>query len=169
MDLSKQTLMQLLRLAETADTLNMEIAFGDAHVNIVKGDTGPLPKLENTRRREFESSISHTALQTKPVENSSKPSQETDPQKITETENGYVLRASMAGTFYRSPSPSSPPFCEVGDEISSEDVIGLIEIMKLFNSIPAGMAGVIERFYVRNSEPVSEGQPILLISPKTKP
>src|SRR5699024_8062481 len=55
----------------------------------------------------------------------------------------YAIRAPMLGVFYRKPSPSEPPFVEVGSTVQAEDTIGLIEVMKLFNSIAADQNGEV--------------------------
>ena len=82
---------------------------------------------------------------------------------IPRTDGVAVVRSPMKGTFYRAPAPGEPPFREVGDRVGADDTVCLVEIMKLFNSIPAGVAGTVERFFVDNAEPVDLGQPIVSI------
>lgn len=71
----------------------------------------------------------------------------------------------MSGTFYRSPAPGEPPFVEVGSRVEVSDVICIIEVMKLFNSIRAGTAGVITEIAVDNEGAVVAGQPVIWIKP----
>jgi len=81
-------------------------------------------------------------------------------------QRGYVIKSPMIGTFYRSPEPGAPPFVQVGDYVKKGDVICLIEVMKLINSISAEQDGVISKFYVENADPVEFGQPLIALEPK---
>lgn len=74
-----------------------------------------------------------------------------------------ALRAPMLGTFYRAPSPGAEPFVEVGDKVSPDDTVCLVEVMKLFNSIKAGVAGTVVKFMVENGAMVEHGQLLILI------
>jgi biotin carboxyl carrier protein len=70
------------------------------------------------------------------------------------------IRSPLPGTFYRAASPDTPPFKVDGDAVVAEDTIGVIEVMKTFQEIPAGLAGRNIRFLVDNEEPVMAGQVI---------
>jgi len=72
----------------------------------------------------------------------------------------------MVGTFYRSPSPDSDAFVEVGTRVSPGDTVCIIEAMKLMNEIEAEVAGVIKEICVQNAEPVEYGQVLFRIDPK---
>lgn len=78
---------------------------------------------------------------------------------------GLPVPAPMAGIFYRQPSPDADPFVEEGDRVLPGDVVGLIEVMKLFNEITAPVAGVVTKIAVENQERVEENQPLLYIQP----
>ncbi len=71
----------------------------------------------------------------------------------------------MIGTFYRSNSPDSPAFVNVGDVVEKGQVICIIEAMKLFNEIEAEASGRIVKALVENSSPVEYDQPLFLIEP----
>lgn len=71
------------------------------------------------------------------------------------------IRSPLPGTFYRQPSPNDPPFKDVGDEVSEGDVIGLVEVMKVFNEVKADVAGKVKAFLVENEEPVMAGAPLV--------
>lgn len=77
--------------------------------------------------------------------------------------NGHVVRSPMVGTFYRSPSPGSPAFVEVGKHVKVGDVICIIEAMKMMNQIQAEKAGVIEAILVEDGQPLEFDQPIITI------
>jgi len=76
---------------------------------------------------------------------------------------GNLIKSPMVGTFYRSPSPSSPPFVEVGQHVKVGDVICIVEAMKMMNQIEADHAGVVEAILVEDGEPVEFDQPLVTI------
>ena len=69
----------------------------------------------------------------------------------------------MVGTFYRSPSPSTPSFVDVGKSVKVGDTLCIIEAMKMFNQIEADKSGVIKAILVENATPVEYGQPLFVI------
>lgn len=71
----------------------------------------------------------------------------------------------MTGTFYRASSPAAPPFVEVGNTVAADDTVCLVDVMKLFNSIPAGVAGIIVDICAENEAQVKAGQPLMWIEP----
>jgi acetyl-CoA carboxylase biotin carboxyl carrier protein len=73
------------------------------------------------------------------------------------------VRAPLPGTFYRAPRPGAPPFVEVGSQVSADTVIGIVETMKLMNSVPAGAAGTVAEICVANAEFAAQGTTLLLI------
>ena len=78
----------------------------------------------------------------------------------------YVtIKASMIGTFYRSPGPEKDAFANVGDDIKEGDIICIIEAMKLFNEIESEMSGKIIKVLVDDNTPVEFDQPLFLVDP----
>jgi len=75
------------------------------------------------------------------------------------------IRSPLPGTFYRASSPDTPPFKSEGDVVAAGDTIGLIEVMKTFQQIPAGLDGKNITFLVDNEEPVMAGQIIAEVDP----
>jgi acetyl-CoA carboxylase biotin carboxyl carrier protein len=76
---------------------------------------------------------------------------------------GHTLHSPMVGTFYRSPSPSSPAFVEVGQSVKVGDVICIVEAMKMMNQIEADKAGTVSAILVDNGQPVEFDQPLFSI------
>lgn len=76
---------------------------------------------------------------------------------------GHVVTSPMVGTFYRSPSPSSPMFIEVGQTVKVGDVICIVEAMKMMNQIEADKAGVVEAILAEDGQPVEFDQPLVTI------
>jgi acetyl-CoA carboxylase biotin carboxyl carrier protein len=67
------------------------------------------------------------------------------------------IPSPLVGTFYRAPSPDQPPFKEVGDRVSADDVICIVEAMKVMNEIKSGVNGVIRKILVENASSVEYG------------
>ena len=78
---------------------------------------------------------------------------------------GLEIKSPMIGTFYRSPSPESDEYVEIGSEVNPDTVVCLIEAMKVMNEIKAEVKGVITQILVDNAKPVEFGQPLFKIKP----
>ena len=78
-------------------------------------------------------------------------------------ESGHVLKSPMVGTFYRSPSPGSPSFVEVGQTVTKGQTLCIIEAMKLLNEIESDAAGVVKKILSDNGQAVEYGQPLFII------
>ena len=82
---------------------------------------------------------------------------------VAQPDGGVEVIAPMVGTFYRSPSPETPPFVSEGDYISAGQVVCIIEAMKVFNEIPAEISGLIVAQLVDDEEPVEFGKPLFKV------
>lgn len=80
-------------------------------------------------------------------------------EKIT----GHVVKSPMVGTFYRSASPGTKVFTEVGQSVQVGDTLCIIEAMKILNQIESDKSGTITKILVENAEPVEYGQPLFII------
>ncbi|NBT34778.1 MAG: acetyl-CoA carboxylase biotin carboxyl carrier protein [Betaproteobacteria bacterium] len=81
------------------------------------------------------------------------------------TLRGIVVRSPMVGTFYRAREPGAAPFVTLGDHVKKGDVICLIEVMKLINSITAEQDGQVVEIVVENGAAVEFGDPLMCIEP----
>jgi len=84
---------------------------------------------------------------------------------VTESSNYIEITSPIIGTFYRKPGPDKPMFCEVGDIVSPDSVVCIIEAMKLFNEIESEVSGKIVKILVEDGTPVEFGQPLYLVDP----
>ncbi len=84
------------------------------------------------------------------------------PAPVQEKPKNHIC-AKMPGTFYRSPSPQSPPYVQEGDIVNENTVICIIEAMKIFNEIKAGVKGRIVKVLVENGEGIEYNQPLFEI------
>jgi acetyl-CoA carboxylase biotin carboxyl carrier protein len=81
-------------------------------------------------------------------------------EKIT----GHIVKSPMVGTFYRSASPGSKTFAEIGQAVKAGDTLCIIEAMKILNQIEADKSGTVTQVLVDNAEPVEYGQPLFVIA-----
>ena len=96
-----------------------------------------------------------------------------EPEPVAEAEptppppvDGLVtVAAPMLGTFYRAEAPGATPFVDVGARVEPDTVVCLIEVMKMMNSIPAGVSGTVVEVCAENAEPVEFGAPLFRIRP----
>ena len=84
------------------------------------------------------------------------------PQAAAPT-NEQIIESPMVGTFYSSPSPDAPPFVSVGGAIRVDTTVCVIEAMKVFTDIPAGIAGTLVETLVKNGQSVEFGQPLFRV------
>jgi acetyl-CoA carboxylase biotin carboxyl carrier protein len=86
-------------------------------------------------------------------------------QKSASADKYITIKSPMIGTFYRSASPESPLFVNVGDEVKKGQTVCIIEAMKLFNEIESEVSGRIVKVLVENASPVEYDQPLFLVDP----
>ena len=85
--------------------------------------------------------------------------------KVIASGGGSEVPAPLLGTFWHAPRPGAEPFVKPGDVVTADTVIGIIEVMKLMNSVPAGVAGTVLEILAPNGELVEHGQPLIRIQP----
>lgn len=76
------------------------------------------------------------------------------------------ITSPLLGIYYRAPKPGEPAFVEVGQKVDSETVIGIVEVMKLMNSVPAGVTGEVVEVLATNGELVEHGEVLMLVRPE---
>jgi acetyl-CoA carboxylase biotin carboxyl carrier protein len=85
------------------------------------------------------------------------------PEPATPAADGVVIAAPMLGTFYRAEGPGKEPFVEVGSRVEPDTTVAIVEVMKMMNSVPAGVSGVIEEVLAENAQLVEYGQPLFRV------
>jgi acetyl-CoA carboxylase biotin carboxyl carrier protein len=142
MPLSDEDVRQILRLIDDSDLEELRIETGGFKLHVRRGGA-PLP-----------------AEEPEPVRAAAPPS---EPGAVNG--GGPTIDAPMLGTFYRAEAPGAPPFVDVGAKVEPSTVVCLIEVMKMMNSIPAGVAGTIVEVCAENSQLVEYGQPLFRVEP----
>ena len=148
MDLRK--LKTLIDLVAESDIAELEVTEGESKVRIVKSSAVPQSQVVMMQPQAQQYAPAAVAA---PI---AAPVVPAEPQ-------GHVIKSPMVGTFYRSASPGTPPFVEIGASVKEGDTLCLIEAMKLLNEIDADIAGVIKQILVENGQPIEFGQPLFVI------
>ena len=97
------------------------------------------------------------------------PTPANSPQPIPESppQSGcFEVPSPLVGLFYLAPRPGEPPFVELGSKVEEETVIGIIEVMKLMNTVRAGVRGEVVQILVRNGAPVEFGEILMRVRPE---
>lgn len=150
MDIRK--VKKLIELLESSDIAEIEIKEGEEAVRISRNSKFAPPQMP--------AYAPAPAPMAAPPAAAAPAAAEESPSK---TLHGNVVKSPMVGTFYRSPSPSSPVFVEVGQHVKVGDVICIVEAMKMMNQIEADHSGVVEAILVEDGEPVEYDQPLITI------
>ena len=88
-------------------------------------------------------------------------------EEVMIEEEGLIpIKSPLLGIFYRSPKPGAPPFVEVGNSVTEDDTVCLVEVMKLFNTVKAGVKGRILKICAENNDMVEFNQTHFLIEPE---
>lgn len=124
-----------------------EISYKDGEVDI---------KLKKEMKRE----IVEAPAQPAPAAQSAAPAAA---EAAPAEKDGVLVKAPMVGTFYKAPSPESDPFVSVGDKVTNDSVVCILEAMKLFNEIQAETSGEIAEILVEDGEMVEYDQPLFRI------
>ena len=83
-----------------------------------------------------------------------------------EVSNAVFIKSPMVGTFYSKPKPTAAPYVKVGDIVNPETIVCLVEAMKTFNELPAGVSGRIVEMLVKEEEPVDVNKPLFKVIPQ---
>ncbi|GGG49660.1 acetyl-CoA carboxylase biotin carboxyl carrier protein subunit [Pseudohongiella nitratireducens] len=153
MDIRK--VKKLIELLESSDVAEIEIKEGEEAVRISRGSS-----VNQAAPAQYQAPApAAPAPAAAPAPVASEPASTAD-----SAPTGNAVKSPMVGTFYRSPSPTSSPFVEVGQHVKAGDVICIIEAMKMMNQIEADHAGVVEAILVKDGEPVEFDQTLVTIS-----
>jgi len=153
MDLRK--LKKLIDLVEESGISELELTEGEEKVRISRN----LPQAQGTVHYAQPYIQQAQPAQAAPA---AAPAADAAPAAAPAIE-GHVVKSPMVGTFYRSPSPESKSFVDVGSSVNVGDTLCIIEAMKLLNEIESDHAGVIKAILVEDGQPVEYGEPLFII------
>jgi acetyl-CoA carboxylase biotin carboxyl carrier protein len=159
--LTEDEVLQILKLIEDSSFDFMQLEFGELKLTVSKtGYAGPMPA---------QSLAPNPAPQPAPAPEPkiAEAQAPTAPrtQAAAARDGAVPINAPMVGTFYTTPAPGAPPFVQLGDAVNEEATVGLIEVMKVFNAVTAGVKGVIAEICIQNGQFVEYGQPLFFVKP----
>jgi acetyl-CoA carboxylase biotin carboxyl carrier protein len=157
MELSHDDVKKILEIVDASEHLQeIELVYGGFRLHVRRG--GPGIAASSEERLASLPSPKPAA----PASTQAFPAKQ--PIEAPLAKGEIAIRAPMLGTFYRSPAPGDPPFVEIGKRVQADDTVCLIEVMKLFSSINAGVDGVVTRILVENGAMVEFGQMLIVIA-----
>lgn len=155
---ANQDIFDVRRIRRLAELMNehglVQLDLQQAEMRIqIRRDVEPSAGVLVTRA----AAPAHTAVA---APEAAKPVAATPAEAAPKEEHIKLIRSPMVGTFYAAPDPDSPPYVKVGDMVGVDTTVCIVEAMKVFNEIPAEVAGKIVAVLVENGEPVEFGQPL---------
>ncbi|MCB1347634.1 MAG: acetyl-CoA carboxylase biotin carboxyl carrier protein [Maritimibacter sp.] len=150
--LTRTDIDDILKLIDGSDFDELKLEMGDVKLELRRRGAAPAPAPVATASAPAPAAAkpAPTAAVTAPVIASG---------------GGSEVPAPLLGAFYHAPKPGADPFVKVGDRVTEDSVIGIIEVMKLMNQVTAGIAGTITEIVAPNGELVEHGQPLVRIQP----
>jgi acetyl-CoA carboxylase biotin carboxyl carrier protein len=149
MDIRK--IKKLIELVEESGISELEITEGEESVRIHRGGSSAAVQYAPQM-------MQAPMMQQAPAMPAAAPAEVPAP-----VQTGHVVKSPMVGTFYRSSSPESKTFVEIGQSVNVGDTLCIVEAMKMMNQIESDKAGVVKEILVDNQEPVEFDQPMFVI------
>lgn len=148
MDFDK--LQELIRIFEASSLGELEIETDNQRVRLTRN--APAPAV-------------HYAMPAPAPHAAEAPSAAEAPAAAAPDPRLVTIDSPMVGTFYTAPAPGEPPFVLPGDTVAPQQVVCIVEAMKIMNEVTAKIEGTVEKVLVENGEPVEFGQPLFAIRP----
>ena len=152
---------EILRLLDRYGIQDFTLQRGEDRVQVKKG--GSLEEPTQVRYREVPVAETPPAAVPVPGAVPGPPPPSPAGDQLTVGDNQFLVTSPIVGTFYRSPSPESPAYVEVGTTVSKGTVLCIVEAMKIMNEIECEVTGKISTMLVENAQPVEYGQPLFIV------
>lgn len=166
--LSEDEVHQISRIIETLNGSNfdyLQLEFGNLKLTVAKGGI-PLPAGAGTPAPAMPAPAAPAPAAAAPAAAMSAPAPASAPAVAATPDNGSVAICSpMIGRFYSQSEPGAAPYVVVGTEVAADSTVGLVEAMKMFNAVHAGVAGTITQVCVRDADLVEYGQVLFRVRP----
>lgn len=157
-----QDAVEVLRLVRDSDTCtSLDLQIGDIKLSVTRAGGGPRAAAPAAASLASPSAIAAAPL----PRAAAAPTASAAALSVAEQEGLVPVRTPTLGVFYRAASPEVPPFVKEGDHVKAEDQVGLLEVMKLFSPVTAGVSGKVVKILVSDNMLVEHGQTLMLIQP----
>jgi acetyl-CoA carboxylase biotin carboxyl carrier protein len=162
MELSEDDVLQILKLIDESHFDYFQLEVGELKITVSKGEPIPLTAAPQGTA----APVTAPAAASAPKPASPTPAAAPQAAKPVAVPEGMVtITAPLLGTFYVAPEPGAPPFVKVGQAITEDTTVGLIEVMKVFNSVRATVKGSIVEVVAQNGQFVEFGQILFIVKP----
>ena len=156
MELTEDDVLHILKLIDESKFDYFQLEVGELKITVSKGDPIPIAAAAQPVN-----SAAAPVAAPKPVAAPAPPA-----AKAATIPAGHVaVTAPLLGTFYVAPEPGAPPFVQVGQQVTEDTTCGLIEVMKVFSSVRAGVNGTIAEVVAQNGAFVEFGQTLFIVKP----
>jgi acetyl-CoA carboxylase biotin carboxyl carrier protein len=164
MELTEDDVLHILKLIDESKFDYFQLEVGELKITVSKGE--PIPLSASLRSAPVAQSPNATVVG-EPKAASLTPPQTTaaNIEAKAAAEGLLPITAPLLGTFYVAPEPGAPPFVQVGTAITEDTTVGLIEVMKVFNSVRANVKGTVTQVVAQNGQFVEYGQTLFLVKP----
>lgn len=159
MGINLEEIRELMKMVEEADISSFYLEHEGTTIEIKKGAEQVVVANQAAAVPQTTTSVAAQVLPQAPVES---PDNETSEIGVSDAGLHQIV-SPMVGTFYQAPSPDSDPYVKVGDQVTADTKVCIIEAMKLMNEIEAEVNGTIEKVLVENGQLVEYGQPLFLV------
>jgi acetyl-CoA carboxylase biotin carboxyl carrier protein len=163
MTLTEDEVIQILKLVEESSFDELQLETGELKLVVRKKGCGP-PVVKSGS-----AVTGTTSASSAPARGPETPISEPDRRKdrktktVAEKEGLVPIKAPLLGTVYRRPSPEAPPYVEVDSFVKEDDTVCLMEVMKVFTAVKAGVRGHVTEVLVETNEMVEYGQPLFMV------
>lgn len=155
MSLTARDIAEIARLLEDSRFDELEMEVDGMKIHLRRGGSGAAPKQTPTARPSPQPSDSQSTAAFAPTASS------------PPVDAGLAaVKAPLLGTFYRAPKPGAPPFVDTGARVETDTIIGIIEVMKLMNTVRAGVRGTVREIRARDGALVEYGEVLLTVDPQ---
>jgi acetyl-CoA carboxylase biotin carboxyl carrier protein len=159
MALTDEDVREILRIIDTAGTHEIRVQTEDFSLYVVRGEGGAA-----TTRSAGADVGQPGAADVAPTAAAAAAAAANVTQAAADDEF-LTIESPMLGIFYRAEAPGEPPFVEVGSIVEADTIVCIIEVMKMMNSVPAGVAGKIVAISSENGRLVEFGEPLFRVEP----
>lgn len=163
MELSEDDVLHILKLIDESKFDYFQLEVGELKITVSKGD--PIPLSGAAPAPAAVSAAASNAAPAPQAKPAAAPAPAPAAKQATIPEGMTAVTAPLLGTFYVAPEPGAPPFVKVGQQITEDTTVGLIEVMKVFNSVRATVKGTIVELVAQNGQFVEFGQPLYIVKP----
>jgi acetyl-CoA carboxylase biotin carboxyl carrier protein len=167
MELSEDDVLHILKLIDESKFDYFQLEVGELKITVSKGE--PIPLNSSPQQVATAPAATPAPVSAKPAAApAAAPAAQIAPASVearAATEGLLTVTAPLLGTFYVAPEPGAPPFTHVGANVTEDTTVALIEVMKVFNSVRAGVKGTIVEAVAQNGQFVEYGQTLFLVKP----